>query len=253
MGFCILGILGSCSAKQKSKEVSTAETNSFISFVSSHINKIATILNVSAINYVTLVAQGKKSSDIHDIIIHQDSSVDQNLRLNMSNSFKSDDSVNKIVQFLAKQALNAKNKFSGGNATQLTNVEQHVVNNIRTVLKTSTKNINITKIMTSSINKIILKADKGDQASISNIKLDQIAKISAKQIVDKYINAISTVTLSANIKEQLDLESKIEQHTNSIINSFINSIMKNIYSVIIICVIILLIIIGIIYLRKKYA
>ncbi len=226
MGFCILGLVGSCDSKQKSESRVTTQRQNFTDMMNSQVNKMMTNIAATATNNIDIHIKGH-GAIISDSSFSQTASVDFDVQGTISEQLSSNEFLDNTVDWLTKNALDAKFEDKGGVSTdyQLTDAETTVMDTVRTSITNDVDNEEITQIVSDASNDMSYTLDGGDDiAGIVNSHFDQAATNISKEIIEKYYNAIQNVSLSQDVVDQLDQESQADIDKSGPISGFFDNL-----------------------------
>jgi len=249
MGFCILGVLGSC-PKDTQKQINrqSSERDAFSDFISSTVNDLTKDIATTATNMLQIDVKGKYI-DLEGWTINQSASVNQNIQMDISDTLTNVTFVKSVVDFLGQQAAQNKADDAGKSSMfdkatyQYTETEQSVLDRVGTRVTNTVNNSDMLSIVANASNVQYWSAgEEGGKTKILNFTFNQVARSIANDIVKAYYDSISTMVIPQSILDKLDQESDDIQTQSGSFEGMVEQL-----GIIVIVVLVIIIVISILY------
>lgn len=207
----------------------------------------------SALNFLNITVTGKINI-IHGVHITQEATLEDTVKIALTDSLNDDTSIDQITTFLAEQAATNKAKDAGKTifdpkTYQYTASENTLIQKVRNVISNEVHNQDMINIVNQASN-ISTWTIGGDESinEITDFQYNQIVENISNAIIDAYYSSISTMQISSSLLDALKQDADI---INEQIGIFAD--LEGILKKLGITLIIALIVIIILYMIYKYA
>ncbi len=209
MGFCLFGVIGNCKQESTNRSMVERQINISKEIIDTKFQSINNEMKFNTVQLNRIVCRSAGFCRISGVTIEQVAQLTAEGRAKLSLSVKNTTVINELVDAAAKIALETINKNTGSSRRDLTEAEMKTVISTKTQLISNTSQTIFSACVASILQSNIIEAEAKDGAIIETINIKQSATLMANCVIDMFIDEMKKVKIDQEIKDQLEIESKM--------------------------------------------